>query len=147
MILRKTKKLKNTLLALSSALALTACGGGGSGGGPVGVVNDFINEDLSNLSGSTSIVSSYSSLLSSFSSTIAGGDFGGLQAVITGPDAEDQATANTLLTQLQQAENLWIQSEALIDDQSDADKYKIYNSASYKAVSYTHLTLPTTPYV
>ena len=132
MIPRKTKKLKNTLLALSSALALTACGGGGSGGGPVGVVNDFINEDLSNLSGSTSIVSSYSSLLSSFSSTIAGGDFGGLQAVITGPDAEDQATANTLLTQLQQAENLWIQSEALIDDQSDADKYKIYNSASYK---------------
>ena len=43
MILRKTKKLKNTLLALSSALALTACGGGGSGGGPVGVVNDFVN--------------------------------------------------------------------------------------------------------
>ena len=62
MILRKGKKLKNTLLALSSALALTACGGGGSGG-PVGVVNDFINEDLSNLSGSTSIVSDYSSLL------------------------------------------------------------------------------------
>ena len=132
MILRKTKKLKNTLLALSSALALTACGGGGSGGGPVGVVNDFINEDLSNLSGSTSIVSSYSNLLSSFSSTIAGGDFGGLQAVITGPDAEDQATANTLLTQLQQAETLWAQSETLIADQSDSDKYKIYNSASYK---------------
>ena len=132
MILRKTKKLKNTLLALSSALALTACGGGGSGGGPVGVVNDFVNEDLSSLSGSTSIVSSYSSLLSSFSSTIAGGDFGGLQAVITGPDAEDRATANTLLTQLQQAESLWAQSEALIDDQTDADKYKIYNSASYK---------------
>ena len=132
MILRKTKKLKNTLLALSSALALTACGGGGSGGGPVGVVNDFINEDLSNLSGSTSIVSSYSNLLSSFTSTIAGGDFGGLQAVITGPDAEDQATANTLLTQLQQAETLWAQSETLIADQSDADKYKIYNSASYK---------------
>jgi hypothetical protein len=131
MILRKTKKLKNTLLALSSALALTACGGG-SGGGPVGVVNDFINEDLSNLSGSTSIVSSYSNLLSSFTSTIAGGDFGGLQAVITGPDEQDKATANTLLTQLQQAETLWAQSETLIADQSDADKYKIYNSASYK---------------
>ncbi len=111
---------------------LTACGGGGSGGGPVGVIDDFVNEDLSNLSGSTSIVSSYSDLLSSFSSTIAGGDFGGLQAVITGPDAQDKATANILLTQLQQAENLWIQSEALIDDQSDANKYKIYNSASYK---------------
>ena len=39
MILRKTKKLKNTLLALSSALALTACGGGGGGPG-VGVTID-----------------------------------------------------------------------------------------------------------
>ena len=38
MILRKTKKLKNTLLALSSALALTACGGGGGAG--VGVTID-----------------------------------------------------------------------------------------------------------
>ena len=69
MILKKTKKLKNTLLALSSALALTACGGGGGGGAP-GVVNDFVQNDLSNLSGSSSIVSSYSSLLSAFNSTI-----------------------------------------------------------------------------
>jgi len=132
MILRKTKKLKNTLLALSSALALTACGGGGGGGGAPGVVNDFVQNDLSNLSGSSSIVSSYSSLLSSFNSTISSGDFGGLQAVITGPDAEDISTANTLLTQLSQAEALWTQSEALIDSQSDADKYRIYNSNSYK---------------
>ena len=132
MILRKTKKLKNTLLALSSALALTACGGGGGGGGAPGVVNDFVQQDLSNLSGSSSIVSSYSSLLSAFNSTISSGDFGALQAVITGPDAEDISTANTLLTQLSQAEDLWTQSEALIASQSDADKYKIYNSASYK---------------
>jgi hypothetical protein len=131
MILRKTKKLKNTLLALSSALALTACGGGG-GGGAVGTVSNFVQEDLSSLSGSSGIVSSYSSLLSSFNSTISSGDFGGLQAVITGPDEEDKATANTLLTQLSQAESLWTQSEALIDNQSDADKYRIYNSASYK---------------
>jgi ABC-type glycerol-3-phosphate transport system substrate-binding protein len=47
MILRKTKKLKNTLLALSSALALTACGGGGGGGGAVGTVSNFVQEDLS----------------------------------------------------------------------------------------------------
>jgi len=131
MILRKTKKLKNTLLALSSALALTACGGGGSGGAG-GAVGDFINEDLSTLSGSGSIVSSYSSLLSSFQATISGGEYGALQAVITGPDAEDISTANTLLGQLQQAENLWAQSETLIAEQSNTDKYKIYNSASYK---------------
>ena len=56
MILRKTKKLKNTLLALSSALALTACGGGGSGatGGmslPVespGIPSD-VNDSLSTI--------------------------------------------------------------------------------------------------
>ena len=131
MILRKTKKLKNTLLALSSALALTACGGGG-GSGAVGTVSNFVQEDLSSLSGSSGIVSSYSSLISNFNSTISSGDFGGLQAVITGPDEEDKATANTLLTQLSQAESLWTQSEALIDNQSDADKYRIYNSASYK---------------
>ena len=131
MILRKTKKLKNTLLALSSALALTACGGGGGGSG-AGAVNDFVQNDLSNLSGSSSIVSSYSSLLSTFQSTISGGDFGALQAVITGPDAEDISTANTLLGQLNQAEALWAQSETLIASQSNTDKYKIYNSASYK---------------
>ena len=131
MILRKTKKLKNTLLALSSALALTACGGGGSGGAG-GAVGDFINEDLSNLAGSSSIVSSYSSLLSTFQATISGGEYGALQAVITGPDAEDIETANTLLGQLQQAEALWAQSETLIANQSNVDKYKIYNSSSYK---------------
>ena len=113
------------------ATTLTACGGGGGGSG-VGAVNDFVQGDLSNLSGSSSIVSSYSSLLSTFQSTISGGDYGALQAVITGPDAEDISTANTLLGQLQQAEALWAQSETLISEQSNADKYKIYNSASYK---------------
>ena len=118
------KKLSICLLPL----ILSACGGGGSGGG----VGDFINEDLSNLSGSSSIVSSYSSLLSSFQATISGGEYGALQAVITGPDAEDIETANTLLGQLQQAESLWAQSETLIANQSNVDKYKIYNSSSYK---------------
>ena len=59
-----SKKLRKILLASASALTLTACGGGGSGA--PGVVNDFVQNDLSNLSGSSSIVSSYSSLLSTF---------------------------------------------------------------------------------
>ena len=113
------------------ATTLTACGGGG-GGGAVGTVSNFIQQDLSTLTGSTNIVSSYSSLLSNFNSTISNGDFGALQAVITGPDDEDKATANTLLSQLAEAETLWAQSETLISNQSDADKYKIYNSNSYK---------------
>ena len=124
-------KLRNLLLSGAMATTLTACGGGGGGSG-VGAVNDFVQQDLSNLSGSSSIVSSYSSLLSTFQSTISGGDYGALQAVITGPDAEDIETANTLLGQLQQAEALWSQSETLIANQSNAAKYKIYNSASYK---------------
>jgi len=52
--------------------------------------------------------------------------------VITGPDENDIAQANTLLTQLSSAETLWAQTEDLIASQSDADKYTIYNSDSYK---------------
>ena len=130
MVLRKSKKLKNTLLALSSALALTACGGGG-GGGAVDVVNDFV-EDLSNLSGSASLVSSYSDLLSDFQSVVSGGDMSAIQGVITGPDAGDIDQANALLTQLQTAKNLWEATEHLIDQQNDSDKYTIYNSDSFK---------------
>ncbi len=114
-----------------SLSALTACGGGGGGGAP-SAVNDFVQQDLSNLSGSSSIVSNYSNLLSTFQATISGGDFGALQAVITGPDAEDISTANQLLSQLTQAETLWAQAETLIAGQSNKDKYKIYNSDSYK---------------
>ena len=109
---------------------LTACGGGGGGG--TNIVNNFVQNDLSNLSGSSSIVSSYTNLLSTFQATISGGEYGALQAVITGPDADDILTANNLLEQLQQAEALWSQSETLIDSQSDTKKYTIYNSSSYK---------------
>ena len=108
---------------------LTACGGGGGG---TNIVNNFVQNDLSNLSGSSSIVSSYTNLLSTFQATISGGEYGALQAVITGPDADDILTANNLLEQLQQAEALWSQSETLIDSQSDTKKYTIYNSSSYK---------------
>jgi hypothetical protein len=123
-------KLKNTVLAGLAGLSLTACGGGG-GGGAVDVVNDFV-EDLSNLSGSASLVSSYSDLLSDFQSVVSGGDMSAIQGVITGPDAGDIDQANALLTQLQTAKNLWEATEHLIDQQNDSDKYTIYNSDSFK---------------
>ena len=122
-------KLKNTLLSGLAGLTLTACGGGGSGG--VGAVNDFV-EDLSNLSGSATLVSSYSSLLSDFQSVVSGGDMSAIQGVITGPDAGDISQANTLLTQLETAKNLWEATEYLIDQQNDNDKFHIYNSDSFK---------------
>ena len=124
-------KLKNTVLASLAGLTLTACGGGG-GGGAVGVVDDFVNDDLSNLSGSASLVSSYSNLLSDFQSVISSGDISAIQGVITGPDQGDIDQANTLLTQLQTAKNLWDQTEQLIDEQSDSEKFTIYNSNSFK---------------
>ena len=66
---------------------LTACGGGG--GGATGPINDFINEDLSNLSGSAILVNSYSSLLFDFQSVVSSGDISVIQGVITGPDQAD----------------------------------------------------------
>ena len=125
-------KVKNTVLAGLAGLTLTACGGGGGGGGAGGDVGNFIDNDLSNLSGSASLVSSYSTLLSDFQSVVSSGDISAIQGVITGPDENDIAQANTLLSQLATAQTLWDQTEDLINNQSDADKYAIYNSDSFK---------------
>ena len=122
--------LRNILLA-GSLTALTACGGGG-GGGPANNVGDFIENDLSNLNGSESLVSSYSSLLSDFQSVVSGGEYSAIQGIITGPNSEDIAKANSLLTMLNTAETLWTQTEDLINNQTDNDKYTIYNSQSFK---------------
>ena len=119
------------MLAGLAGLTLTACGGGGGGPG-TGPINDFVEEDLSNLSGSASLVSSYSNLLSDFQSVISNGDISAIQGVITGPDQQDIAQANTLLGQLDKAQELWDQTEALIDAQTDTAKYTIYNSDSFK---------------
>lgn len=124
-------KVKNTVLAGLAGLTLTACGGGG-GGGAVGDVDNFVSEDLTNLSGSASLVSSYSNLLSDFQSVVSSGDISAIQGVITGPDRADIDQANTLLTQLETAQTLWEQTEQLIDAQTDSEKYTIYNSDSFK---------------
>jgi hypothetical protein len=55
-----------------------------------------------------------------------------IQGVITGPNASDIDQANTLLTQLEKAKNLWGATEHLIDQQNDSDKFHIYNSDSFK---------------
>jgi len=124
-------KVKNTVLAGLAGLSLTACGGGGGGSG-MDAVDNFINDDLSNLSGSASLVSSYSNLLSDFQSVVSSGDISAIQGVITGPDQGDIDQANTLLTQLQTAKTLWDQTEDLIALQNDSDKYTIYNSDSFR---------------
>ena len=67
------KKLRKLLMAGAMATTLTACGGGGGGAG--GAVTNFVENDLTNLAGSETIINSYSSLLTGFNSTISTGNF------------------------------------------------------------------------
>ena len=113
------------------ATSLTACGGGGSGGA-IGSVSDFVQDDLSSLTGSESIISSYSNLLSGFNSTISSGNLANLSAIITGPTEKDITKAGNLLTMLNQAETLWSQTIDLIESQDADTKLQIYNSEDYK---------------
>ena len=123
--------LKNTALTTVMATTLTACGGGG-GGGAIGIVDNFVQDDLTNLVGSESIINSYSSLLTGFNSTISSGNFASLSALVTDPTDEDISKANTLLSILEQAETLWTQTLNLIESQDADTKLSIYNSDDYK---------------
>ena len=126
-----SSKLRKAFLATSASLILSACGGGG-GGGATGSVTNFVNNDLSSLSGASSIVSNWSTVLSSFQATNSGTSMASLMSVLTNPDAEDKATANSLLTQLSTAQDLWAETETLIASKSDAEKFAIYNGNAYK---------------
>ena len=123
------KNLSKKLCIGLIPLTLSACGGGSGG---VGAIDNFIKNDVSSLSGSSTIISSYSNLLTDFQSVISSGDISAIQGVITGPNQQDINQANTLLTQLQTAKDLWDQTEQLIAAQSDNEKYTIYNSNSFK---------------
>ena len=125
------RKTRNILLSGILATTLTACGGGG-GGGAIGSVNDFVQEDLSSLSGSESIINSYSTLLSGFNNTISSGNLANLSAIITGPTEKDISKAGNLLTMLNEAETLWAQTIDLIESQDADTKLQIYNSEDYK---------------
>ena len=124
------KKIRNIVLAGAMATTLTACGGGGGGAGTA--IKNFVQDDLSNLAGSESIINSYSNLLSGFNSTISSGNFASLSAIMTGPNEADISKANNLLTMLDQAETLWSQTLTLIESQDADTKLSIYNSDDYK---------------
>ena len=122
-------RIKNLVLAGAMATTLTACGGGGGSG--AGAIQDFVEQDLSSLAGSESIINSYSNLLSGFNSTISSNNFASLSAVMTKPDEADISKANSLLTMLDQAEVLWSQTLTLIEAQDADTKLSIYNSDDY----------------
>jgi subtilisin family serine protease len=141
------KTFRNLILTTALATTLTACGGGG-GGGAVSTVTNFVDNTVSQLAGSESIVSSYSSTLSTFNSLISGGDISTLSA-ITNPDAKTKQSASTILSTITSAETLWSQTVALIDSQSTDRKLAIYNSNSYKDAyaAYLYLTETVKPIV
>ena len=120
-------------------------------GNPTDKYNTYIEEsstahfDAYTLKDATSLVDTYSNLLSSFQATVSSGNLQGLsafQAVITGPDADDKSKATNLMDSITTLEGIWKQSEAEIAGKSDADKYKIYTSKSYKEAyaTYKYLT-------
>ena len=134
-------RFKKILATSISSLSLSACGGGGGGGSAVNVISNFIEQDLTNLNGSELIISDYTNLISNFQNIISNGEYSSLSAVITGPNSEDIKKANDLLSILNQTEQLWLQTEDLINQQSDNEKYNIYNSKSYKEAYAAYLYL------
>ena len=134
-------RFKKILATSIFSLSLSACGGGGGGGSAVNVISNFIEQDLTNLNGSELIISDYTNLISNFQNIISNGEYSSLSAVITGPNSEDIKKANDLLSILNQTEQLWLQTEDLINQQSDNEKYNIYNSKSYKEAYAAYLYL------
>ena len=105
------KKFRNLLLSTALAGTLTACGGGGGGGGAVPFVENIVSE----LDGSSSLVSSYYSNISALNSVITNmGGVGSLQAVFTSPNSKDIENAKQLSTIVGNAQTLWSDSIALI---------------------------------
>jgi subtilisin family serine protease len=126
-------KFKNILLSTALATTLTACGGGGGGGGgAVGVVSNFVDNQVSQLAGSENIVNNYAANISSLNNILSGGDLTSLSNVFTDPTETDRAKATELLGIINNAQTLWAQVTTLINSQDDATKYQIYNSDDYK---------------
>ena len=83
-----SKKLKN-LLFFNALILISACGGGG-GGGITNKISDFINDDISSLSGSADIITNSNNLIRNFNAVVSNGDFSGLSAVLTGPNEKTE---------------------------------------------------------
>ena len=88
------KNLSKKLCIVLIPLTLSACGGGSGG---VGAISNFIKNDVSSLSGSSTIISSYSNLLTDFQSVISSGDISAIQGVITGPVSYTHLTLPTIV--------------------------------------------------
>jgi len=119
-------------------LLLQNCGGGGGGGGATGFIDNIVSE----LDGSSSLVSSYYTNISNLNSIVSQlGGVGSLQSVFTSPNSKDIENARQLNTIATNAQTLWSQSIALIEAQGPKKRYEIYNSSDYKEAHASYLYL------
>lgn len=138
------KKSIRNLLCASALISLQACGGGGGGGGAFGVVNDFVDNQVSQLAGSNDIVNNYANNIQNLNNILSGGDLGSLANIFTSPTQTDVAKAQELLGIINNAQTLWSQVTSLINSQDNATKYQIYNSDDYKNARAAYLFLTNT---
>jgi hypothetical protein len=128
-------KFKQYLKLLIFLPLLSNCGGGGGG---VSVQN-FVDNIVSELDGSSVLINSYYSNISSLNSVLSNID--SIQSVFTNPNSKDIENAKALKQIVINAEILWAQSMTLIDLQSVKKKYEIYNSNHYKEAYASYLYL------
>jgi subtilisin family serine protease len=128
--------LRKLLVTSAMGLLLQNCGGGGGG------ATSFVDNIVSELDGSSSLVSAYYTNISDLNSIVSQlGGVGSLQSVFTSPNSKDIENAQQLNTIVGNAETLWSQSIALIEAQGPKKRYEIYNSSDYKEAYASYLYL------
>ena len=128
--------IRNLLLTSAMSLLLTNCGGGGGSGG-----QNFANI-VSELDGSASLVSNYYSNINALNTVLSNiGNVGSIQSVFTNPNSKDIDNAKALKQLVSNAENLWKDTQTLLQQQSASKQYQIYNSNDYKEAYASYLYL------
>ena len=140
----KKNWLKNTALATVLATTLTACGGGGGGGASsviIDPINDFVDNNLGDISGGTQLADTFAGLVTNFQSTQTGGisvtdiisNYASGQALI--PDDTDKEYAGQILTTINETLDWWnVVETAITNTKSITDKQRVdfYNTTEYK---------------
>ena len=113
---------------------ISNCGGGGGA-----AVQNFVDNVVSELDGSSILVNSYYNNIANLNSILS--NIGSIQSVFTNPNSKDIDNAKALKQIVNNAETLWAQSTKLIDQQNVKKKYEIYNSNDYKEAYASYLYL------
>jgi len=106
-------RFKQYLKLLILLPLLSNCGGGGGAS-----VQNFVDNIVSELDGSSSLVNSYYNNISNLNSVLS--NIGSIQSVFTNPNSKDIDNAKVLKQIVNNAETLWTQSTILINQPVDA---------------------------